>query len=237
MIDVLIVDDQTLARMGNSLVIESADDLHVVGEAATGEEALRIVQDLHPDVVLMDVRMPGMGGITATRAITSANPAARVVVLTSFDLDQYAFGALEAGASAFLLKSATPERLTDAIRTVYRGDAVVEPHITQKLIQRAIRPNAVPAASPMSGTIPGELAALSPREQDVFLAIATGMTNAEISKRLFLSPATVKSHINKIFNKLKLRDRVHAVILAHRLQITGPRTADSPIDSKPQGSN
>lgn len=237
MIDVLIVDDQTLARMGNSLVVESADDLHVVGEAATGEEAVRLVQDLHPDVVLMDVRMPGMGGISATHAITSANPATRVVVLTSFDLDQYAFGALEAGASAFLLKSATPERLTDAIRTVSRGDAVVEPHITQKLIQRAIRPRPVHAAPPTSGTIPAALAVLSPREQDVFLAIATGMTNAEISKRLFLSPATVKSHINKIFTKLKLRDRVHAVILAHRLQITDPMPADSPVDSTAQSRN
>lgn len=214
MIKVLIVDDQELARLGNSLVIESAQDLHVVGEAATGEEGVQLVAALDPDVVLMDVRMPGAGGIVATRAIITANPSTRVVVLTSFDLDQYAFGALEAGASAFLLKSASPDRLTDAIRTVHRGDAVVEPRITRKLIQRALEQE---NAAPPSTTSPPELDILSPREQDIFLAIATGMTNAEISERLFLSSATVKSHINKVFRKLRLRDRVHAVILAHRL--------------------
>jgi DNA-binding NarL/FixJ family response regulator len=220
MIDVLIVDDQALARLGNSLVVESAADLRVVGEAATGEEGIALARTLHPDVILMDVRMPGMGGISATHAITSASPTTRIVVLTSFDLDQYAFGALESGASAFLLKSAAPERLIDAIRTVHRGDAVVEPHITQKLIHRALRSaDETPASRPIG--MPAELSVLSPREQDVFLAMATGMTNAEISERLFLSPATVKSHINKIFSKLTLRDRVHAVILAHRLKITG----------------
>jgi DNA-binding NarL/FixJ family response regulator len=220
MIDVLIVDDQALARLGNSLVVESAADLRVIGEAETGEQGVALAQTLRPDVILMDVRMPGMGGISATHAITSASPTTRIVVLTSFDLDQYAFGALESGASAFLLKSAAPERLIDAIRTVHRGDAVVEPHITQKLIHRALRSDDGQAASRPIG-MPAELSVLSPREQDVFLAMATGMTNAEISERLFLSPATVKSHINKIFSKLKLRDRVHAVILAHRLKITG----------------
>lgn len=220
MIDVLIVDDQALARLGNSLVVESAADLRVVGEGSTGEEGIALARTLRPDVVLMDVRMPGMGGINATHAITSASPTTRIVVLTSFDLDQYAFGALESGASAFLLKSAAPERLIDAIRTVHRGDAVVEPHITQKLIHRALRSDDQRTASRPTG-MPAELSVLSPREQDVFLAMATGMTNAEISERLFLSPATVKSHINRIFSKLKLRDRVHAVILAHRLNITG----------------
>lgn len=220
MIDVLIVDDQALARLGNSLVVESAADLRVIGEAGTGEQGVALAQTLRPDVVLMDVRMPGMGGISATHAITSASPTTRIVVLTSFDLDQYAFGALESGASAFLLKSAAPERLIDAIRTVHRGDAVVEPHITQKLIHRALRSVDGQAASRPTG-IPAELSVLSPREQDVFLAMATGMTNAEISERLFLSPATVKSHINRTFSKLELRDRVQAVILAHRLNITG----------------
>lgn len=220
MIDVLIVDDQALARLGNSLVVESAADLRVIGEAETGEQGVALAQTLRPDVILMDVRMPGMGGISATHAITSVSPTTRIVVLTSFDLDQYAFGALESGASAFLLKSAAPERLIDAIRTVHRGDAVVEPHITQKLIHRALRSDDGQTASRPIG-MPAELSVLSPREQDVFLAMATGMTNAEISERLFLSPATVKSHINKIFSKLKLRDRVHAVILAHRLKITG----------------
>jgi len=216
MIDVLIVDDQALARLGNSLVVDSAPDLRVVGEASTGEEAVDLVKTLRPDVVLMDVRMPGEGGIRATRTITSVSAATRVAVLTSFDLDTYAFGALEAGASAFLLKSATPERLIDAIRIVHRGEAVVEPRTVRKLIERAVGSNAAREAV----GIPDELAVLTPREQDVFLAIATGMTNAEISERLFLTPATVKSHINKIFRKLELRDRVHAVILAHRLGLT-----------------
>lgn len=218
MIDVLIVDDQELARFGNALVINGTSDLHVVGQAATGEEGVELTEVLRPDVVLMDVRMPGAGGLAATWAITRANPASRVLVLTSFDLDQYAFGALEAGASAFLLKSAAPERLTDAIRTVHRGDAVVEPRITRKLIERALGQQ-----SPPPSEHPSELDVLSPREHDVFLAIATGMTNTEISERLFLSPATVKSHINKVFNKLELRDRVQAVILAHRLNLIEPR--------------
>lgn len=213
MINVLIADDQQLARLGHSLVVGSSTDMTVVAEANSGEEAIALCEAHQPDVVLMDVRMPGMGGIAATRKITTANPSTRVVILTSFDLDQYAFGALEAGASAFLLKTATPERLIDAIRTVHLGDAVVEPRITRKLIDHAITERTVQETG-------NELDILSPREHDVFLAIATGMTNAEISERLFLSPATVKSHINKVFSKLGLRDRVHAVILAHRLGIT-----------------
>lgn len=216
MINVLVVDDQELARIGHSLVVNSAPDLQVVGQAATGEEATALVEQLQPDVVLMDVRMPGAGGLAATGAIVATYPTTRVVVLTSFDLDQYAFGALEAGASAFLLKSAAPERVLDAIRTVHRGEAVVEPRITRKLIERAVQRTAPPPAK-----IPPELNVLSPREQDVFFAIASGMTNSEICESLFLSPATVKSHVNKVFAKLKLRDRVHGVILAHRLGITG----------------
>lgn len=216
MIGVLVVDDQELARMGHTLVVGSAPDLYVIGQAATGEEATALAAQLHPDVVLMDVRMPGAGGLAATAEIVESQPSTRVVILTSFDLDQYAFGALEAGASAFLLKSAAPERLLDAIRTVHRGEAVVEPRITSKLIERAVRRDAPPPAG-----IPRELDVLSPREQDIFLAIASGMTNTEICESLFLSPATVKSHINKVFAKLKLRDRVHGVILAHRLGLTG----------------
>lgn len=215
MITVLIADDQELARLGHSLVVGSASDMTVVAEASSGDDAIATCEECRPDVVLMDVRMPGIGGIAATRQVTATHPATKVVVLTSFDLDQYAFGALEAGASAFLLKTVTPERLIDAIRTVHRGDAVVEPRITRKLIDHAIAEQARPLQEPRSA-----LEVLSPREYDVFLAIATGMTNAEISARLFLSPATVKSHINKVFGKLGLRDRVHAVILAHRLGIT-----------------
>lgn len=215
MIEVLIVDDQEPARMGNALLISSAPDLQVVGQAGTGEEAVGAAAELQPDVVLMDVRMPGAGGIGATAAIVVARPATRVVVLTSFDLDQYAFDALEAGASAFLLKSSAPEKLIDAVRAVHRGEAVVEPRITALLIERALGKAPAPATS-----VPAVLDVLSPREQDIFLAIASGMTNPEISENLYLSPATVKSHINKVFSKLKLRDRVHAVILAYRLGVT-----------------
>ncbi len=193
----------------------------VLAEASSGAEAIAACQTHRPDVVLMDVRMPGVDGIAATREITTTHPATKVVVLTSFDVDQYAFGALEAGASAFLLKTVTPERLIDAIRTVHRGDAVVEPRITRKLIEHAFLEQARIQRSVQ--TQRSALDVLSPREHDVFLAIATGMTNAEISERLFLSPATVKSHINKVFSKLGLRDRVHAVILAHRLSITAER--------------
>lgn len=215
MIDVLIADDQELARMGHTLVVGSAPDLRVAGEAATGEEAVELTHELQPDIVLMDVRMPGAGGIVATQAIVEAHPSTRVIALTSFDLDQYAFGMLEAGASAFLLKTSSPERLLDAIRTVHRGDAVVEPRITRLLIDRAL--NREPRTVDLS---PSELDVLSPRERDVFHAIAAGLTNTEISEQLHLTPATVKSHINRVFAKLHLRDRVQAVIFAQRLGIT-----------------
>lgn len=221
MIDVLIVDDQPLTRLGNSLVLGSTDDITVVGEANAGEEALDIFAELVPDVILMDVRMPGMGGIEATKRITTMHPTIKVIVLTSFDLDEYAFGALDAGASAFLLKSASPEQLIHAVRTVREGNAVVEPRITRKLIERYARA-ASPGEHPFTKLDNAhELHILSPRERDVFIAMATGMTNSEISAQLHLSPATVKSHINRIFSKLGLRDRVQAVILAGRLGITG----------------
>lgn len=219
-ITVLVVDDQPLVRMGNALVLDTADDIEVVGEAADGEEAIAAAARLAPDVVLMDVRMPVIDGIRATRAITSAHPATRVIVLTTFDLDEYAFGALEAGASAFLLKSTTPQHLTCAVRTVASGESVVEPRITTKLIDhytRSIRHAAV-----------GELGApfdlLTPREQDVFVAIAEGLSNPEIGSRLQLTPATVKTYVNRVFSKLAVRDRVHAVILAYAHGIAPPRT-------------
>lgn len=221
MIDVLIVDDQPLTRMGNSLVLASTDDITVVGEAGTGEEAWDMLAELFPDVILMDVRMPGMGGIEATKKIKSFHPAAKVIVLTSIDLDEYAFGALDAGASAFLLKSASPEQLIHAVRTVHEGNAVVEPRITRKLIERYARASVAGGHPFTNPDTAHELNVLSPRERDVFLAMATGMTNSEISAQLHLSPATVKSHINRIFSKLGLRDRVQAVILAGRLGITG----------------
>ncbi|MEB4615162.1 response regulator transcription factor [Leucobacter sp. M11] len=248
-IRVLLVDDQPLARLGISLSLGSDPGISVIAEAGTGEEGIALAERMRPDVIVMDVRMPGIGGIEATRRLTSQTPGAPVLVLTSFDLDRFAFGALRAGASAFLLKSAAPEELVAAVRTVHAGDAVVAPRITRRLIEHfterpagaadpigsaapadSVRPPVSPAPEPAAGRAPDaleapdsledQLAALSPRELDVFLAVATGLTNGEIADRLFLSTATVKSHINRIFAKLHLRDRVHAVLLAHRLGIT-----------------
>lgn len=207
----LIVDDHELSRLGNRLVLDSVDDITVVGEVATGEEAVAQVEALKPDVVLMDVRMPGMGGIEATRLITGASMDVRVVVLTTFDLDRYAFGSLQAGASAFLLKSATPDTLINAVRVVSQGDAVVEPRITRRLIDAFVAPDET------AGTVAPRderLDLLSPRELEVLACIGRGLSNQEISELFFLSAATVKTHVNRIFAKLDLRDRVQAVIFA-----------------------
>jgi DNA-binding NarL/FixJ family response regulator len=212
---VLVVDDQPLIREGNILVLDSAEEIRIVGEAGSGEQAVRLVNELHPDVVLMDVRMPGIGGLEATRRITHRQPASRVIVLTTFDLDEYAFGALDAGASAFLLKTATPDSLVKAVRTVARGDAIVEPRITRQLIDAYTGRAAASARQPAN-----RLTALSPRELDVFTDIAAGLSNSEICAHLHLSSGTVKTHVNRIFAKLQLRDRVHAVILAHELGLS-----------------
>lgn len=221
-IRVLIVDDQPLARMGNALVIDAADDLAVVGEAESGEQAIRLTRELRPNVILMDVRMPGIGGIEATRVITTVHPDSRVLVFTTFDLDEYAFGCLEAGASGFLLKNVPPDRLRDAVRTVSAGDAVVEPRITRHLVDHytAVK-NPEDTAERVNTTTrepPRVLSVLSPREREVFLSIGAGLSNTEIGEALHLSPATVKTHVNRIFAKLQLRDRVHAVILAYELR-------------------
>jgi DNA-binding NarL/FixJ family response regulator len=209
---VLVVDDQPLIREGNTLLLDSADGIEVVGEAGTGEQAVRLVEELNPHIVLMDVRMPGIGGIEATRRITGRPQASRVIVLTTFDLDEYAFGALSAGASAFLLKTATPENLVNAVKTVARGDAIVEPRITRQLI------DAYKGRSSTTALLPSKrLTALSPRELDVFTAIAAGLSNTEICAHLHLSSGTVKTYVNRVFAKLELRDRVQAVILAHQL--------------------
>lgn len=214
-IRVLVVDDQPLVRMGNALVLDSADDINVIGEADSGEEAVTLATKTQPDVVLMDVRMPGIGGIEATRLITTTHPDIKVIVFTTFDIDEYAFGGLNAGASAFLLKSTTPEVLTAAVRTVAAGDGVVEPRITKQLIDHYTQRD----QPPTEGTQPAPLDRLTPREYDIFLAIATGLSNPEISAQLHLTPATVKTHINRIFAKLYLRDRVQAVILAYKLKV------------------
>lgn len=219
-ITVLVVDDQPLAREGNALVLDSAPGIRVIGEAADGHEAIRQAARLEPDIILMDVRMPGMDGIQATRGIIDRGLRSRVIVLTTFDLDEYVFGALRAGASAFLVKTATHQELVDAVRVVARGDAIVTPRITRKLIDAYI-------GRDRGATTDQPLAVLSPRERDVFNGIARGLSNAEISQMLHLSPATVKTHINRIFAKLGLRDRVQAVILAHRLGLAIGPQADS----------
>ena len=212
-ITVLVVDDQPLAREGNALALDSAPGIRVIGEAADGHEAIEQATRLDPDIILMDVRMPGMDGIQATRGIVEGGLRSRVIVLTTFDLDEYAFGALRAGASAFLVKTATHQELVDAVRVVARGDAIVTPRITRQLID---------AYTGRDQATPGQqgLSVLSPRERDVFNAIALGLSNGEISQALHLSPATVKTHINRIFAKLGVRDRVQAVILAHQLGLT-----------------
>lgn len=214
-IRVMLVDDHALIRTGNALVIEATDDLEVAGEAGNGEEAVTVAASLRPDVVLMDVRMPGMGGIEATRQITTTHPETRVIVLTTFDLDEYAYGSLRAGASAFLLKSATPAQLTDAIRTVAAGDSVLDPRITRKLIETFV----VPDAQTRGATQPDPLAVLSPRELDVFACVVEGLTNAEIAAQLFLTVPTVKTHVNRILAKLHARDRVHLVIIGYENHI------------------
>ncbi len=220
-IRVLLVDDQELIRVGFRLVLDAEPDLEVVGEAADGEEALREVAAHEPDVVLMDVRMPRTDGIAATRRIVDAHPATSVLVLTTFDLDEYAFAALDAGAGGFLLKDAQRVELTAAIRAVHRGDAVLAPRVTRRLIER-VRAGQSLAGSPAEEGSGDPLTDLTERERDVFLAIGQGMTNAEIAQHLYVSESTVKSHVGRVLAKVGARDRVHAVILAHRHRLVDP---------------
>ncbi|MBD7919150.1 response regulator transcription factor [Cellulomonas sp. Sa3CUA2] len=215
MIRVLLVDDQALIRMGFRLLIDSTDDLEVVGEAQDGQAAVEQVAALHPDVVLMDVRMPGVNGIDATARIVEAHPDTRVLVLTTFDLDEYAFAALRAGASGFLLKDAAPAELATAVRTVASGEAVVSARITRRMLE--LFADHLPAGADVAtsdGPHP-RLADLTPREVEVLREVAEGLSNAEIAARLFLSEATVKTHVGRILAKLGVRDRVQAVVVAY----------------------
>jgi len=210
-IRVLIVDDQELVRTGFRLFLETQPGLAVVGEAGDGEEAIERVRELRPDVVLMDIRMPTMNGVEATAKLTSGaiEPAPRVLVLTTFDLDEYVFGALRAGAAGFLLKDAPRERLIEAIRVVHSGEALLSPSITRRLIEDfAARSDRIepPAAV---------LAELTPREREVLVLVAHGLSNAEIAARLVVTEATVKSHVGAVLLKLGLRDRVQAVVFAY----------------------
>jgi DNA-binding NarL/FixJ family response regulator len=214
-IGVLLADDQELVRSGFRLILELADGIEVVGEAADGREAVRLAKELQPDVVLMDVRMPELDGIEATRRLRQAGVEARVLVLTTFDLDEYVYGAIRAGASGFLLKDAPREQLVTAVRTVARGEALLAPAITQRLIERFVsRPPASEAAP--------ALADLSARELEVLRLLARGLSNAEIAAELIVGEATVKTHVARILRKLDVRDRVQAVVFAYESGLIQP---------------
>lgn len=205
---ILIVDDQSLVRAGFRLILESQHDFEVAGEAADGEEAVAATRRLRPDVVLMDVRMPRMDGVEATRRIAGSQTGARIIMLTTFDLDEYVYAALRAGASGFLLKDVTPERLIAAVRLVSDGDALLAPSITRRLIERyAVR--AVPDA------LRRDLDSLTEREADVLRLMARGLGNQEIAGKLFVSEATVKTHVGHILDKLRVENRVQAVVAAY----------------------
>ncbi|WP_281285601.1 response regulator [Cellulomonas aerilata] len=219
----LLVDDQALLRMGFRLVLEAEDDVVVVGEAGDGESGVRQAQALRPDVVLMDVRMPGVNGIEATQRLVEAVPGCRVLILTTFDLDEYAFAALRAGASGFLLKDARPAELVAAIRAVATGDAVVSPRVTRRMLEMFA--GALPAPGdpePGTPTLDPRLRLLTARELEILRAMAEGLSNAEIAGRFVLSEATVKTHVGRILAKLDVRDRVQAVVLAYESGLVRP---------------
>jgi DNA-binding NarL/FixJ family response regulator len=221
MISILLADDQALLRQGFRMVLSAEDDLLVVGEAGDGAEAIHMARTLKPDVVLMDVRMPGTDGIAATRQIVSELPTTKVIILTTYGIDQYAFSGLNAGASGFLLKDVMPSDLAAAIRTVANGDAVIAPSVTRRLLE--VFAHRLPDGADTPGPTADVLAPLTDRERDVFMELAAGFTNAEIAAKLVLSDATVKTHVSRILTKLALRDRVQAVILAYESGITHPR--------------
>ncbi|MCP1430757.1 DNA-binding NarL/FixJ family response regulator [Microbacterium foliorum] len=235
-ISILLVDDQQLIRLGFRMVLDAEEDLVVVGEAADGHAAIAQAAALRPDLVLMDIRMPGLDGIAATEAIVRDHPDTRVLVLTTFDLDEYAFGAIRAGASGFLLKDAQRHEMIAAVRAVHRGDAVLAPRVTRMLLEHVVptleasetassasassTDTSSTAAPSSTASRDDALAELTDRERDVFLEIARGLTNAEIAQTLYVSESTVKTHVGRILAKLDARDRIHLVILAHRLGLT-----------------
>ena len=227
-IRVVIADDQELVRAGFAMVIGSQQDMQVVGQARDGADAVRVAESLHPDVVLMDVRMPGMDGIEATRRITALEPGAdegarptRVIILTTFDLDEYVMAAINAGASGFLLKDTEPETLLSSIRTVYQGNAIIAPSATKRLIEKMMedgytKPHPTPEAAPAAPVYTDpELDELTDREREVLIEIAHGLSNQEIADKLFISLPTVKTHVAHILAKINARDRVQAVVFAY----------------------
>ena len=219
MIRVLLVDDQSLLRMGFRMILEAEPDIEVAGEAADGATGVSMASALHPDVVLMDVRMPGMDGIAATAAITAADPASKVLILTTFDLDQYVFAGLKAGASGFLLKDAPPAELLSAVRTVAAGESVLAPSATRRLIDQFVPLLPDPGRQQEQDAL---LSKLTDRERTVFTQLAAGRSNREIATELHLSEGTVKIHVGRILAKLGLRDRVQAVVLAYESGLITP---------------
>jgi DNA-binding NarL/FixJ family response regulator len=215
---VLIADDQALVRAGFKMILDAEDDLDVVGEATDGVEAVELAQSLKPDVVLMDIRMPQLDGIEATRRVVALDAVTpvRVLMLTTFDLNEYVYEALRAGASGFLLKDVPPEQLAAGIRVVAQGDALLAPSITKRLIQEFA------SATPVSATPPKGFDELTAREHEVFKLIARGLSNAEIAAELIVSETTVKTHVARVLMKLGLRDRVQAVVLAYESGVSVP---------------
>jgi DNA-binding NarL/FixJ family response regulator len=210
-IRVLVADDQSMIRAGFRLLLAREPDIDVIAEARTGLEAVQQAARFNPTVVLMDIRMPELDGLEATRRILAADPAARILILTTFDLDEYVYEALQAGASGFVLKDDPPEQLIAALRTVAAGDALLSPAVTKRVIRQFAR---MPRPAP-----PPAIDELTARELDIFRLIAEGLSNAEISERLYIGDTTVKTHVTHILQKLDLRDRVQAVVLAHRTGI------------------
>lgn len=214
-IRVLIADDQALIRGGFRMILDAQDDIEVVGEAIDGRDAVELFRRVAPEVVVMDVRMPSMDGIEATKRLTAADPPARVLILTMFDLDEYVFEALRAGASGFLLKDRPPEELVEAIRVVASGEALLSPSVTRRLIEEFAKRRDAP-------TPPRELDELTDREREVLVLMGQGLSNTEITERLFVAETTVKTHVGHVLQKLRLRDRVQAVVLAYESGLVQP---------------
>ena len=219
-IRVLLCDDQALVRSGFRMILEARPDLQVVGEAEDGAQAVRLARQTQPDVILMDVRMPHLDGVEATRQIVAAGSPARILVLTTYDLDDYVYAAIRAGASGFLLKDVQPAQLAEAIRVIAAGDALLAPSVTRRLLGQFARTLPGPRASRAS---PASLSALTERETEVLRLLAAGLSNAELAGRLYISEATVKSHVSSLLRKLGLRDRVQAVILAYDAGLVTPQ--------------
>jgi DNA-binding NarL/FixJ family response regulator len=217
MIKVLLCDDQALVRTGFRMILEARDDLEVVGEAEDGRQAVECGRRLRPDVVLMDVRMPHLDGVEATHRLVAEGSPARVIILTTYDLDEYVYEAIRVGASGFLLKDVQPAQLVEAIRVVAAGDALLAPSITRRLLDRF-----ADILPPADGKLLSALSDLTEREREVLKLLAGGLSNAELAERLFLSEATVKSHVSNLLRKLGLRDRVQAVILAYETRLVRP---------------